>query len=437
MLGKLFKRSNDVNPNLPKIYVGRYSDNNKSPLQMRLWDEAERLFKEGKYLQSIESFFSYLKDEVENNVMFENYDNHFKFEIIQGAIIIRGIGNPKNLHAKVSLVKMEEASVPVMRRLLENNFKLFYSRYALKEDLLTMKFDSEIETANPNKLYYALKELAVVSNRQSYTLTKDFPLLKRVDNEHRRQVNVEEKKIKVIFLRQWIEETFELINKLDPNKNVNGISILLLNLIYTIDYLLSPHGDFAIELNRIQEINQKNELPSQMQRNRLMSEAIENLQNLPDEDIFKSFSKDISTFSLRQPKTLTTVEENIRESYKSLEWYKTNGFYEVSLVISIAGFAKSQYLYSLPRPISALFEIFMEINHSKFFFAFYNGYNFYEPQRQHFYIHRIEREIIQVEKIWKTKYPNFRFAVEKLEYNNLLEFNLSFTKIVSSINLDN
>ncbi len=436
MIGKLFRRNSDVNFNLPKITVGRYSDNNKSLIQMRLWDNAERLFKEGKFIESLKEFFTYLKDETIDNVLFENTESEFKFEIIQGSKIVRGIGNSKNLHAAVSMVKMAELSVPVMRRLLENNFKLFYSKYALNNDLLLMKFDSEIDSANPNKLYYALKELAVASNRQSYLLIKDFPLLGRVESEHNLNINTEEGKIKISFMRIWIEEAFDKIEKFDANKNANGISLILLNLIYSLDYFLCPHGNLAIELNRIQEINQRKDMPSQMQKNRLMKEGIETIKITGADEILKSLTIEISTFSIRQPKTISIVEENIREANKKMDWYKSNGYYDISNIIAVYGFSVSNYLYSLPQPLIELFKIFMEINYSKFFFAFYDVYNFYDPVRQHFYILRIENSINKIEKYWKPKYNHFNFPVEKLEYNNLLAFNLSFTQIVSSINLD-
>ena len=436
MIGKLFRRNKHPEKNLSKISVGRFSDNNKSLLQLKLWDNAEKYFKEGKYTESLKNFFYYLKDEVIDNVIFDINVNEFKFEIFQGSKIVRGIGNSKNLHATVTIAKMNETSVPVMRRLLENNFKLFYSRYALDNEFLIMKFDSEVETANPNKLYYALKELAVAANKESYSLTKDFPLIERVDSEHVVPVPLEEQIIKVSFMRKWIDEAFQMIEKLDPSKNLNGISIILLNLINILDYFLSLHGNLAIELNRRQEIKIRKDLPSQMQKNRLMREAIEEVSKMSDDEIFKSLTREISTFSVRQPKTMSIVEQNIRDANKRMDWYKSNGYYDVSNVIAIYGFAVSNYLYSIPKPLVELFDIFMEINYSDFYFAFYKQYNFYDPNRMHFFIHRIEKAIIYVERKWKPKYSNMHFELEKLDYNNLLSFNLSFTQIISSLNLD-
>lgn len=435
MISRFFSRkTNEILS--PKIVVGRYSDNNKSLYQVKLWDEAERFFKEGKFIDSIKYFFLYLKDENIDNVTFEEQNNEFKFEIIQGPKILRGFGNPKYLHATVALVEMKDLSVPVMRRLLEENFKMFYCRFAMHESKIIMKFDTETETANPNKLYYALKEMAVVANRQSYMLSKNFPSLRRIDSEHVAELPEHEKEIKIKFMRKWIADGFAIIDTLDANKNVNGICIILLNIVFTIDFFLAPHGNLAIDLYRIQELNEKKEYPSQIQRNRLMKEGIEKIYNTDVSEIAANLTGEIATFSLRQPKAITEVEENIRNANSSMAWYKSNGYYNLSNIISIYGFAVSQYKYSLPRPVTQFFEIFMEVNYSDYFYEFYGRYNYFDPEKQQFHIHKIENAIHIVVNVWRAKYRQLSFPVEKLEYNNLLAFNLSFTRIVSTLNLD-
>ena len=40
---------------------------------------------------------------------------------------------------------MPEPSIPVMRRLLEMDFHLYYSRYALKDDKIMMLFGTDID----------------------------------------------------------------------------------------------------------------------------------------------------------------------------------------------------------------------------------------------------------------------------------------------------
>jgi len=137
----------------PDISFGRYSDNNKSMEKTSRWTDADNLYKEKKYYQSIEAFFDYLRDDAAGNAVLQGSSNSFNFQIYQGSKIVRGTGDATHLQAEVSLAKMPQPSVPVMRRLLDQNFLLYYSRYSLDVERLCMRFDSDIETANPNKLY--------------------------------------------------------------------------------------------------------------------------------------------------------------------------------------------------------------------------------------------------------------------------------------------
>src|SRR5215217_6959266 len=73
MLDKIFGRSKKKTEELrevsdPLIFFGRYSDNNKSVEKVEKWNEAEALFKEKQYHNSIAAFFEYLRDEEVDNV---------------------------------------------------------------------------------------------------------------------------------------------------------------------------------------------------------------------------------------------------------------------------------------------------------------------------------------------------------------------------------
>src|SRR3954466_5604187 len=153
MLEKIFswsKKKPDEETD-PGIQFGRYSDNNKTVEKVEKWNEAESLFKENKYFESISAFFEYLRDDETGNVTHNRDGKNGSFEFYQGTKIIRGQYNEELFEAEVLLAHMPQPSVPVMRRLLELNFGLYYTRYAMNGDRISMLFDSDIETANPSK----------------------------------------------------------------------------------------------------------------------------------------------------------------------------------------------------------------------------------------------------------------------------------------------
>src|SRR4030095_201483 len=97
---------------------------------------------------------------------------------------VRGEFTTEIVKGEVTLARMPLPSVPVMRRLLEMNFNLYYSRFSLDHDRLCMRFDSDIETANPSKLYYGFKELATKGDKQDDLLVQDFSILQSIDTDH-------------------------------------------------------------------------------------------------------------------------------------------------------------------------------------------------------------------------------------------------------------
>ena len=112
----------------------------------------------------------------------------------QGSKIVRGNFTNERFNAELTLAKMPQPSVPVMRRLLEMNFTLYYSRFALDNERLCMRFESDLETANPSKLYYGLKELATRGDKQDDLLVQDFGVLQMADNEHVADIPVPKKR---------------------------------------------------------------------------------------------------------------------------------------------------------------------------------------------------------------------------------------------------
>ena len=209
---------------------------------MNRWTDADTLYKEKKYVESFDAFFSYLRDDATGNVVYERNGAEGRFEIFQGSKIVRGRFNQDLLEAEVTLARMPQPSVPVMRRLLEMNFNLYYSRFALDKERLCMLFDSDIETSSPSKLYYGLKELATKADKHDDLLVQDFASLESIDNDHIVSLPQKEKEIKYSYLQSWIRKTLDTIATLDADKFSGGIAYLLLSLIYRIDYLVAPEG---------------------------------------------------------------------------------------------------------------------------------------------------------------------------------------------------
>ena len=420
----------------PPIPLGRYSDNNKSVQKVQRWTDADELFKEKEFLKSIEAFFDYLCDDEQQNVQIHKQNGSFNFTLYQGSKIVRGKIENERITAETAIARMPEPSIPVMRRLLEMDFHLYYSRYALKDNVIMMLFGSDIVTATPNKLYYGLKELATKGDKQDDLLISEFKFLEPVDMEHIVPLSDQEKEIKYGFLLKWIRETLDHAEQLDTDKFSGGISYLLLTLVFRIDYLISPEGKILSELEKIASSYYSKDDKSSPERNPVMIEGFKKLLNKPKEEIFAQFFRSRYTFAIVVPHNMKAVSEAIQTALQNMVWYRDNNYPDIANKVMEYGFAFSQYSYSLPKPLSDLFKLFMQINYGEYFKALGFQTAYYDEVKNQFNEDAIDDKIDSIIYYWKPKYQALAFKTKKLKFDTLVNFNQSFLQEVSELNFD-
>ena len=440
MLDKIFgwskKKTEGEQPNEPAIRFGRYSDNNKSVEKVERWNAAESLFKEKKYHESIAAFFDYLLDESQENMVHTPEGTKGQFHFYQGSKIIRGHYNEEVLEAEVTLAEMPQPSVPVMRRLLEMNFALYYSRYALNENRISMMFDSDIETANPSKLYYGLKELATKADKQDDLLVQDFTTLLPVDTDHIIAIPEEEKAIKLKYFKKWIADTLGLIDKVDADKFSGGIAYLLLALAYRIDFLIAPEGKLLSEIEKIVEIYFRKDDRLVTEKNQEMADGFQRLMAKDKEEFYPYLMRSRYTFSIVTPQNFKTIADAIYNANQNINWYKENKLPEIAAQISEYGLSYCQYSYSLPRPVTEFFEVLMRVNYGDYFRELGFSEEFYNRESKEFHKEAIIDRIRSIETKWKEKYPEIDLKTDKLKFDSLVNFNQSFTTEVEYLNLE-
>jgi hypothetical protein len=438
MLDKIFKRSKKTEPEAadPGILFGRFSDNNKPVSKVEKWNEADALFKEKKYSESIGVFFHYLRDDLLENVLLDKNETGGEFQFFQGSKIIKGNYNTETFEAEVVLATMPQPSVPVMRRLLEMNFNLYYSRYAISGSKLCMLFDSNIETANPSKLYYGLKELATKADKQDDLLVQDFTTLVPAGTDHIIEIPDEEKEIKYKFFQKWIKEVLDLIETVDVDKFSGGIAYMLLALAYRIYFLIIQHGKLQHELEKIVEIYFKKDDRLVTEKNQDMIDGFMKLSARSREEFNPYLFRSLYTFSIVNPQNHKTISDAIYNANQNIGWYKENKQYKIAAQISEYGIGYCQYSYSLPRPITELFLLFMMVNYPDFFSELGYSREYYSLEKKQFNQSAIIEKIQSIEAGWKEKYPTINFKTEKLKFDDIVSFNQSFTTEVEYLNLE-
>lgn len=420
----------------PGVIFGRYSDNNKTPAKVNRWTDADNHFKEKKYPESLDAFFDYLTDERAGNVIYERNGAEGRFSIFQGSKIVRGNFSPEGLSAEVTLARMPQPSVPVMRRLLELNFNLYYSRYAMEADRLCMRFDTETISASPSKLYYGLKELATRADKQDDLLVQDFSNLVSSDTEHITPLPDAEKEVKYRFLQQWIKETLETIATLDADKFSGAHAYLLLSLIYRIDYLVAPEGKLLYHLERIHGIYFKKDERPVTEKNRDMAEEFRKMLALPAEEVYSNLFRSKYTFAIVAPQAFKTIGESIHAANQNMVWYRDNNYPAIASRITEYGISYCQYSYSLPQAITQLFHLYMQVNYADYFGALGYSHLYYNPATNRFDEDGISSRIYAIQQEWKEKYPLMDFKTQNLRFDSLVNFNLTFTNEMEFLNME-
>lgn len=420
----------------PAVVFGRYSDNNKPLAKVNRWTDADNFFKEKKYPESLDAFFDYLRDDTAGNVVYERNGTEGRFELSQGSKIVRGSFNGSQVNAEVTLARMPQPSIPVMRRLLEMNFSLYYSRYAMDTDRLCMRFDSEAATASPSKLYYGLKELSTKADKQDDLLVQDFASLETTDDDHVTPLSEAEKEVKYHFFQKWIGETLETINGLDADKFSGAVAYLLLSLSYRIDYMIAPEGKLLNQLERVIAIYFKKDERPVTEKNRDMAEEFRKLNALSKEEVIGYLFRSKYTFSIVAPQPYKTISDSIHAANQNMVWYRDNSYPAVASQITEYGISFCQYSYSLPKAITELFHLFMMVNYPDYFSALGFSTLYYDAAANQFQQQAITDKIYAIQQTWKEKYPLMDFKTQNLRFDSLVNFNLTFTNEMEFLNME-
>jgi hypothetical protein len=299
-----------------------------------------------------------------------------------------------------------------------------------------MRFDSDIETANPNKLYYALKELATKADKQDDQLVQDFSSLQALDTAHIEQVPAAELETKFAFIQKWITETLDYIQTLDADKFSGGISYLLLVLSFRLDYLISPEGSFRTELEKIPILYfVKDEKPA-TEKNQAMIAGFQNLRAKTKEEFFKNMYRTKSCFAIAVPQVHKTIADAINAANVNMAWYRDNNYAFIGQQICEYGISYCQYSYSLPKPLSEMFLVLMKVNYAAYFKALGFTDDFYDADKNKFYDRIIIEKMNAIITQWRKKHPLLDFKTQNLRFDNLLNFNHSFTTELELLNFD-
>lgn len=408
------------------VKLGRYTDAFKSKDQVDMWQAAIKSFEEKSYLESYDTFLKYLKDPKTENISFQKEGEVTNFQFFQGSKKIAGSITKETVKAEAAVVKMPSKNVAVMRKLMDLNYSLRYSRYALKDDVIYIKFDSSSLDGSPEKLYFGLKELAGQADKNDDLLLSEFSSLVAVNDGHVSDLPEAEKTLKREFFKQQVSETLEDIKDLDPAKFEGGISYMLLNTVFKLDYLVSPEGKIMDDLEKMQAHYYAPTQESTQDRNAEMKKKLEELKSFSDSDIDKELYNTVSTFGSANPAPHAAVVDSINAALGNAKWYKENDKIEIAYKIYEYPASYGLFYFGLPHPTRFNYELLIEIFNQNFYKQLGYSADLYSTSESKINKDAIKAKISHINEMTKEQFPKAQIKTSKLKFGNLAEFAESY-----------
>ncbi|HHH49777.1 MAG TPA: hypothetical protein ENK52_02230 [Saprospiraceae bacterium] len=422
----------------PNIKFGRYSDAYKGRDHYEAWDKSLALFEEKNYIDSYIEFLKFLYDEHENNVKWEKKDGGLSFEILQGSNRIIGFANVLKLKVEAKVAKADVLNINFMRRLMERNFKLEYSRYCLDEDNhITIVFDTYVLDGSPYKLYYALKEVATKADKLDDLLLDEFQMLKAIDTSLQIPISNAHKHIKYQFIQAQIKLVFDEIDngKLDKEQYPGAIAYLLLDLCYKLDYLIKPEGFTMEALERIHRLYFAKNGKNMARKNEVLCKEFQQLLQRPEEDYFKEMYRVNSTFGITVPVNHDRVKNFISGEIGNMDWYQEHGRSKIACAISgyIVGYCL--FYYAIPKPDLELFHLYYQIMNADYFSDLGFSPKYYNTSTKEFDKKAIKHKIRSIQNNNEAKYDRLKPNTKLLKYSSLDEFAKSYLMMIQTLDL--
>jgi len=416
----------------PDIKFGRYSDSFKNEQQVEKWRKALALFKEKEYINAYKHFFMYLRDDNADNVKIIESDDEIQFEVYQGSKKIWGKATKETVSAEVKVVKSNNLKVAFMRKLMERNYNLKYSRFALADDnTVYMKFSTTSESGPPEKLYYALKEVAIQADKLDDLLINEFSSIENVDNTHIVPLEENERKVKISWLKKYITDALSLVKEMGT-KNDGDKAFILLSLAFKLDYLISPEGNLMDKLEKVQTTYyQQNSAKNIQEKIAEMIEVFEEINSLTDHEISKELYKTKATFGVGTPTSHTIISDQIQELSAQINGAIENKNFDLTKAICeyIAGYAL--FFYGMQRPTRRFFEFLVKIMN----YEYYEDLGFQRPYYKKGQLNKSEitKRLNEINNGFKNEFPGITLNPSNLKFESRATFAYSFLKEIQKL----
>lgn len=355
----------------PSYAFGRFSDVYQAEERLVHWERAIEAHDKKNYLSAIRHFLHYLTDEHEGNVTIEEPSHDkLRFKVFQGSKCIEGFANQDGFFAEAIIARCESLSLGAMRTLLEENYELRYSAYALDSDNnLTMVMHTDHQDGSPYKLYYGLKELATQADKRDDVLVNTFAELSPVFNGNIQELGEREKRIKLNYFRNAIGRAMEIYTEsgLLFEKYPGLLSYIMLSTAFMMDYLLKPEGKTMDHIENIFATFFHINTLTPQRKNAAIFQQLQAMAKITDEGLYEELYDTKHTFGRLEAAAHIKLQEVADQELVHFEWYVQSDLAAYAEYIPKYVCSLLLFGYALPITDHRLLQILARIQENDFF----------------------------------------------------------------------
>lgn len=418
---------------------GRGINAQLSENEEELFNNSYEAFVSKDILKAYEYFFKSLENFTNNisnkNITTLREDDKLYFEIFQGTAKITGHITNESLYAEAIITKKSNANVALKRYILDRNYQFTYAYYFADEEYIKLKIYHDNITMTPQKIFFPLREIALNADFDKEYVKSEFQGITLEEISHLKELDPDELKVKYEFMQQIIADVKSKIKTLPSNDNAGMQAFLLLNTLYTIDYLLVPkYNIYQKSSKKVQEYF-SDEHSTMESKNNELKIYIHSLTEMSLEEFSSNFYNAAYTFNPSDKTAKEDIDNFINESLLKIRWYKNNRY---NLIIPTIYKYISFYMlynYGLNPVIKELLHTLIEIQHSDFFESL--GYTkLYDEESENFSKKQIIGKIEDIIEPHTQRYKLLEAFGEELNYSSLNEFSNSFYIQIQNLNFE-
>jgi hypothetical protein len=335
------------------------------------WEYAFKMFEQKRYLDACKSLLQYLKNTKGNNLSFRQPNNQrVNFRIIQGSKVIEGYATHDVFFANVRIAKINSPSPSFFKSVLEQNYFLKYTKYAIDDDNnLAIVYNVDQYEASPLKVFYALREMAFIADKNDDVWVTNFDELEEIATNHTYPVSQREKDLKWQYLKNRVAEleNFYKNEELFIKKYPGAVAYKILDFAYSIDYLVKPEGNLMKIIEDILGVFYGSKIVDPAEKVVSMMEQVQHLKNLDKYDFDKELYLTVYSFGSPMFANHFRVAEVLASEIANIPWYLENQYFDTAVSIGKFSCGFLMYNYLLPSIDRTMLHLMVEVTEHQFF----------------------------------------------------------------------